>query len=60
MSIPNAYCKKHDEIEPQDHSFEVDGLWTCPKCYTKNNIKSIDITLKKIKEEYEKKSLLKR
>jgi len=31
MKTPNAYCKKHDEIEPQDHDFFTDGLWICPQ-----------------------------
>ena len=28
MKLPNAYCKKHDEIEPQNNT----DFWTCPKC----------------------------
>ena len=37
--LPNAYCKKHDEIEPQDHDFFTDGLWICPQC-SKENMKN--------------------
>jgi len=33
MSLPNAYCKKHDEIEPQDN----EEFWVCPKCSQENN-----------------------
>ena len=32
MGIPNAYCKKHDEIEPEDNT----ELWVCPKCSREN------------------------
>ena len=49
MSIPNAYCKKHDEIEPQDNT----EFWTCPKCpkETKqtNRCKTLDVYVKALK-----------
>ena len=56
MKIPNAYCKKHDEIEPQDHDFYIDGLWTCPKCITMplkhiNGLKPLDYALKQLPKE---------
>lgn len=59
MSIPNAYCKEHDEIEPQSWDFHTDGLWVCPQCSKKplkkiNGMKSLDYALKQIKEKYEK------
>ena len=62
--IANAYCKKHDEIEPQDHDFHTDGLWVCPKCSREsmkkqvkkliNGMKPLDYALKKIEEEFKK------
>tara|TARA_R100000951_G_scaffold112363_1_gene112592 strand:- start:1428 stop:1613 length:186 start_codon:yes stop_codon:yes gene_type:complete len=36
MSIPNAYCKKHDEIEPEDNT----EMWVCPQC-SKENMKKL-------------------
>jgi len=36
MSIPNAYCKKHDEIEPQDN----EEFWVCPEC-SKEHMKKL-------------------
>lgn len=58
--ITNAYCKKHDEIEPQNHDFHTDGLWVCPKCskqQTKliDGMKPLDYALKQIKLERSKK-----
>lgn len=38
MNSPNAYCKKHDEIEPQDN----ESLWVCPQC-SKNNMKRLTV-----------------
>lgn len=35
--IPNAYCKEHDEIEPQNWDYQIDGLWICPCCSKKND-----------------------
>lgn len=35
MSIPNAYCKKHDEIEPQDN----EEFWVCPVCSKEASMK---------------------
>jgi hypothetical protein len=61
MGIPNAYCKKHDEIEPQDHDFYTDGLWVCKKCANERKpkliegMKPVDYALKQIKEKYGKK-----
>lgn len=37
-----AYCKKHDEHEPQDHE---ETWWTCPKC-SKESIYGGKTTLK--------------
>jgi Zn finger protein HypA/HybF involved in hydrogenase expression len=53
--MPNAYCKKHDEIEPENHDFFTDGLWVCPKCskqQTKliDGMKPLDYALKQIQE----------
>lgn len=28
MSMTNAYCKKHDEMEPDDNR----AFWSCPQC----------------------------
>lgn len=49
--IPNAYCKIHDEIEPQDNT----ELWVCPECSnTKTKLiegmKPLDYAIKKIEE----------
>lgn len=54
--IPNAYCKKHDEIEPQDNT----GFWVCPRCSresmkklckpNKDGIKPLDAALEKIEQ----------
>lgn len=57
--IPNAYCKKHDEIEPQDHDINNDGLWLCSKCSkmpTKlvDGMKPLDYALKKIEGQFKK------
>lgn len=30
--MSKAYCKKHDEIEPQEN----EGFWMCPKCSREN------------------------
>ena len=43
--IPNAHCKKHDEMEPQDN----DGFWACPKC-SQESIKKIAIAIEDSKE----------
>ncbi len=37
--IPNAYCKEHDEIEPQTNT----ELWVCPKCSAENKTSRSDI-----------------
>jgi Zn finger protein HypA/HybF involved in hydrogenase expression len=55
MSIPNAYCKEHDEIEPQDHDIQIDGLWVCPRCSKKrakliNGMKPLDYALQQIEK----------
>lgn len=42
MSIPNARCIIHDEIEPQNHDCQVDGLWVCPQCSHSASIKLVD------------------
>ena len=47
MSIPNAYCKKCDEMEPQDFDSQTDGLWVCG-CPRK--IVNIDEAIKKVQE----------
>lgn len=58
MGIPNAYCKKHDEIEPQDWDCQTDGLWVCPCCSRENKpklvngMKPLDAALKAIEEKY--------
>ena len=63
--IANAYCKKHDEIEPENHDFHTDGLWICPECSRENlkkistklidGMKPLDYALKQIKLERSKK-----
>jgi hypothetical protein len=63
-TMSNAYCKKHDEIEPQDHDFFTDGLWICPQCSRENlrkistklidGMKPLDYALKKVEEKYGK------
>ena len=44
----NAYCKEHDELEPENHD---DILWTCPKC-SEESIKglNLDKVMQQIKE----------
>lgn len=37
--IPNAYCKRHDETEPQTNT----ELWTCPMCSKENQNSRADI-----------------
>lgn len=39
--ISNTYCKKHDELEPQDWQF-TDGLWCCPKC-SRESLKKLNL-----------------
>jgi len=34
--MTNAYCKKHEEIEPEDNT----GIWVCSKCSSEGNKKS--------------------
>jgi len=50
--MTNDYCKKHEEIEPEDNT----GIWVCSKCSSEGNKKSylevIEI-IKNIKHEYE-------
>jgi hypothetical protein len=63
-TMPNAYCKKHDEIEPQDYDFFTDGLWICPQCSQENlrkistklidGMKPLDYALKKLRKNTEK------
>jgi ribosomal protein L37AE/L43A len=62
MAIANAYCKKHDEIEPNWWDFHTDGLWICPKCSRESmkkattklieGMKPLDYALKQIEEKY--------
>lgn len=57
--IPNAYCRKHDEIEPQDHDIQTDGLWVCPQCSKLtvkriNGMKPLDYALQQLEEKLEK------
>lgn len=54
----NSYCKKHDEIEPEDWWDKEDGLWVCPVCVkeydTKTSIKceQIDKAIKNIVQKH--------
>ena len=61
--ISNAYCKKHDEIEPENHDIHRDGLWLCPKCqreawnrsykkYSQDTMKIVDKALADIEKKY--------
>lgn len=48
VKMSNAYCKKHDEIEPENST----EFWACPKC-SKENLKNrnLDKTLTEIKKQ---------
>ena len=60
MRVPNAYCRKHDEVEPQDWDLYRHGLWICPKCsaYNKKGMskpcgrKPLDSALEKVEKKY--------
>ena len=58
MKPSNGFCKKHDEIEPENHDLDKDGLWFCPKCTNKinkiNNLKLMDFYLEQIKDKTDK------
>ena len=60
--MSNARCKKHNEIEPQDHDILQDDLWSCPKCSREsmkwlaqpdeNGRKPLDVALDEIEKRF--------
>jgi hypothetical protein len=60
MGMSNAYCKKHDEIEPQNWDFNNDGLWICPDCTHKAKpivvTKEIETLLRELNSKFKDRS----